>query len=72
LLTIIIEDNGFGITSTTEQTSHISKGLQIIEERLQIMQMNNPNKTFTLQHEVPFPDNERKGHRVVIQLTVDN
>jgi hypothetical protein len=46
--------------------------LQIIEERLQIMQMNNPNKIFILQYEIPFPDNERKGHRVVIQLTIDN
>jgi hypothetical protein len=72
LLTITIEDNGFGITSTNEPTSHISKGLQIIEERLQIMQMNNPNKIFILQYEIPFPDNERKGHRVVIQLTIDN
>jgi len=72
LLTIIIEDNGFGIKNTTEQSSHISKGLQIIEERLQIMQTNNPNKTFSLHYEVPFPENERKGHRVVIQLTIDN
>lgn len=72
LLTISIEDNGYGLKTNLDKTSHISKGLNIIEERIQIMQENNPKKTFSIHYQVPFPEIERKGHRVVIQLTVDN
>lgn len=71
ILNIVIEDNGFGINNSTQQSSHISKGLKIIEERLQIMQKNEPLKQFSIHYEIPFPENERKGHRVIIRLTID-
>lgn len=70
LLTISIEDNGYGLKTNLDKTSHISKGLNIIEERIQIMQENNPGKIFSINYQVPFPEMERKGHRVVIELTI--
>lgn len=70
ILTISIEDNGFGLKTNLDKTSHISKGLDIIEERIQIMQENNLGKIFSINYQVPFPDIDRKGHRVLIQLSI--
>ena len=70
LLIIEILDNGFGLEDKKQKSDHISKGIQITSERLEILQNSYPEKTFTLKQELAYPNTIRKGHKVTIQLTI--
>ena len=70
-ITIQIIDNGFGIDSDKlKNDNHISKGIAIIEERLAILQQSNPTKIFSISQDFAFLDADRKGHKVVIIVTI--
>ena len=71
ILTIEVVDNGFGIdTNKPKNASHISKGTAIINERIEILQQSYPEKVFSITQQDAFPDPNRKGHKVVIVVTV--
>ncbi|MCI4443413.1 MAG: hypothetical protein JHC39_07905, partial [Lentimicrobium sp.] len=71
ILTIEVIDNGFGIdTNKPKNTSHVSKGIAIINERIGILQQSYPEKVFSITQQDAFPDTIRKGHKVVIMVTV--
>ena len=70
-LTIEIIDNGFGIhTNITRNDTHISKGIAIITERIEILQQLHPQKIFSLSQQMVYPDQIRTGHKVTIVLTI--
>ncbi|MBX9806185.1 MAG: histidine kinase [Flavobacteriaceae bacterium] len=71
ILTIEVIDNGFGIdTNKSKNTSHVSKGITIINERIEILQQSYPEKVFSITQQDAFPDAIRKGHKVVIVVTI--
>ncbi|WP_310556053.1 histidine kinase [Flavobacterium sp.] len=71
ILTIEVIDNGFGLDKNKQKTDvHISKGIAIISERIEILQQSYPEKTFSISQEVAFPDAARKGHKVIILVTI--
>ena len=71
VLTIEILDNGFGIAiDKPKNNAHISKGIAIITERIEILQESYPEKTFTIVQENAFSDQLRKGHKVIIVVTI--
>lgn len=71
VLTIEVIDNGFGMIHTKpNNVSHISKGILIIKERMEILQRSYPEKTFSIVQEDAYPDAIRKGHKVVIVVTI--
>ncbi len=71
VLTIEIIDNGFGINiDQPKNDSHISKGIAIISERINILQESYPEKKFSITQKNAFPDAIRKGHKVVIVVTI--
>ncbi|WP_395054738.1 histidine kinase [Flavobacterium sp.] len=70
-LTIEIIDNGYGINSSKPQdASHISKGISIITERLELLQLSYPDKTFSILQKPHLNDQLRKGHNVKITVTI--
>ena len=70
-ITIEIIDNGFGIDKNKlKNDNHISKGIAIIEERLAILQQSNPTKIFSISQGFAFSNLDRKGHKVVIIVTI--
>lgn len=72
-LTITIEDNGPGIdlNAVNINKKHASKAIGIIKERLQILQKMYPKDIFKIEEGfVDSSATERKGHRVVILLTI--
>lgn len=74
VLTIEVLDNGFGIDDTKSKTekTHISKGIAIITERIEILQKLHPQKLFSLHQQNTFPDITRKGHKVILRITILN
>lgn len=71
IITIIVLDNGYGIeTNNPNSFSHSSKGLKIIEERLLILQKKYPNKIFSLNQQPQFPNMQRKGHKIILKITI--
>lgn len=71
LLTIEVMDNGFGIDKyIIRKKNHISKGINIILERIEILQQSHPEKVFSIIQESVFPNQDRKGHRVTIKVTI--
>jgi hypothetical protein len=70
-LTIEVIDNGFGLDKNKlKNDSHISKGISIITERIEILQQSYTEKTFSITQEIAFPDVIRKGHKVVIVIAI--
>lgn len=70
-ITIEIIDNGFGIDKNKlKNDNHISKGIAIIEERLAILQQSNPTKIFSISQCFAFLNLQRKGHKVVIIISI--
>ena len=70
-LIIEILDNGYGINSDKIQdATHISKGIAIITERLEILQQSHPDKIFSISQKSQFNDLTRKGHKVIITVTI--
>ncbi|MDO5616074.1 MAG: histidine kinase [Cruoricaptor ignavus] len=65
-LVLIVTDNGFGKNEKQKLSSHTSKGIKMIKERLQVMQKNHPSKTFSISDKALYPDEERKWHLVEI------
>jgi LytS/YehU family sensor histidine kinase len=71
LLTIEVMDNGYGIDKyRIKKNSHISKGIDIIKERIKILQQSYPEKLFSITHESVFPNQDRKGHKITIKVTI--
>ena len=71
VLTIQVLDNGYGITpKKSENNEHISKGISIITERLEILQQSYPEKIFTVSQKSLFQNTDRKGHEVLIKITI--
>ena len=71
ILTIEVIDNGFGLDKNKlKDDGHISKGIAIITERIEILQQLYPEKIFSLSQENAFPDAIRKGHKVVIVVAI--
>ncbi|MBC7652269.1 MAG: hypothetical protein H7101_11020, partial [Deinococcales bacterium] len=71
ILTIEVVDNGFGMNrNTSKNDRHISKGIAIITERIEILQQSYPEKVFTIQQKSAFSDKDRKGHKVIIKVTI--
>lgn len=69
-LTIEISDNGLGLQENQNISNHISKGIAIIKQRLKALSQLYPDKIFQLQ-EKPFAVNEiRKGHLVILTITL--
>lgn len=72
VLTITIADNGFGIDSNKlKNDAHISKGIAIITERIKILQESYPEKIFSIVQQNAFANTDRKGHKVVFEVTVN-
>lgn len=72
-LNISVIDNGFGVDlDVRKNNSHVSKGISIIQERLNILQANHPNKTYVLKQHPVYPNSDRKGHKVALILSTDN
>lgn len=70
ILKISITDNGYGMDKTTyKESSHISKALTIIKERIEIMQKQESRKVYKITEEVPYMQSKRSGHRVCIYLS---
>ena len=71
VLTIQVTDNGYGITpKKSENNEHISKGISIITERLEILQQYYPEKIFTVAQKSLLQNTDRKGHKVLIKITI--
>ena len=71
IITIEVIDNGFGIdVNKPKNDNHISKGIAIIEERLLILKQSYPEKQFSISQDFAFSDSYRKGHKVVIVVTI--
>ncbi len=71
VLTIEIVDNGFGIDNKKQKNdTHISKGISIITERLEILQQSYPEKIFSIKQQKASSDKVRKGHSVIILVTI--
>ena len=72
VLTITISDNGFGIDNNKlKNDKHISKGIAIITERIEILQESFPEKIFSIVQQNAFANTDRKGHKVVIEVTLN-
>lgn len=73
VLTITIADNGFGLDSNKPKNDqHISKGIAIITERIEILQEFYPDNIFSVSQQNAFDDPLRKGHKVVFKITLLN
>jgi len=71
ILTIIISDNGYGLSRTSvKKNGHISKGIQIITERMALLQLSYPEKVFTIAQSYINPSIERKGWEVTMCISV--
>lgn len=71
ILTIEVIDNGFGIDADKLKIdTHISKGISIITERIEILQQSYPKKIFSITQGCAFQDAIRKGHQVIIVITI--
>ena len=71
VLTIEVIDNGFGLDADKPKNDgHISKGIAIITERIEILQETYPEKIFFIVQESAFANTDRKGHKVVIVVTI--
>ena len=71
VLTIEIVDNGMGINEKKSQNdTHISKGIAIISERLQILQESYPQNVYSIYQEIAFPNELCKGHKVTIKYSL--
>jgi ligand-binding sensor domain-containing protein len=71
ILTIEIIDNGFGIDfNKLNNGTHISKGISIITERIEILQQSYTKKVFSITQVDAFQDAIRKGHKVIITITI--
>ncbi|HCQ12326.1 MAG TPA: hypothetical protein DIU01_03510 [Flavobacterium sp.] len=71
ILTIEVIDNGFGIDlNKLKNDTHISKGIAIIKERIEILQQSYPERVFSITQESVFNDTIRKGHRVKIVISI--
>jgi ligand-binding sensor domain-containing protein len=68
---IVIEDDGIGVENSKKQktsTSHKSKGLTLIKDRLNLLQ-EKFKKPFSIKGLVPHPENEKQpGNRVTIEI----
>jgi ligand-binding sensor domain-containing protein/anti-sigma regulatory factor (Ser/Thr protein kinase) len=68
---IVVEDNGIGVANSRKQktsTSHKSKGLSLIKDRLDLLQ-EKFKKTFSIEGTLPYPENEiQPGNRVTIVI----
>lgn len=70
-LTIEVIDNGFGLDNNKiKKDGHISKGIAIITERISILQQSYPRKVFSITQQGVFPKDIRKGHKVIIVVTI--
>lgn len=70
ILTIEVIDNGFGIDNNRlKKGTHISKGISIIAERIEILQQSYPEKVFSFKQEIAQKEGCRKGHKVIIVVT---
>ena len=65
-----IIDNGNGITNKTTTEKHISKGIAIVKERIEILQQSFPEKVYKITQEIAFPKAIRKGHKVTISISI--
>jgi ligand-binding sensor domain-containing protein len=73
ILTIEVIDNGYGIDATRlKSNTHISKGISIITERIEILQESYPEKVFSITQENACQNKLRKGHKVIIVITTFN
>ncbi len=71
ILTIEVIDNGFGIaTEKSKNDIHISKGISIITERIEILQHSYPEKVFSITQENAHENTIRKGYKVIIVITI--
>lgn len=71
ILTIEVIDNGFGIdTNKVKNDTHLSKGISIIKERIEILQQVSPEKVFLITEEHAFSDAIRKGYKVTLVITI--
>ena len=70
VLTIELTDNGFGLSENKKNNAHISKALNMIVERLEILQQTYPQKIFSVTNQTPFPEQKNKGHQVILRLSV--
>lgn len=71
ILTIEVIDNGFGIDpNKPKNSSHVSKGIAIINERIEILQQSYPEKLFSITQQEAFSNANRKGHKVIIVVTI--
>lgn len=71
ILTIEVIDNGFGIDKNKlKADTHTSKGISIITERIEILQQSYPEKVFSITSENAFVNTIRKGHKVIITITI--
>lgn len=71
ILTIEVIDNGLGKDNyRIRPENHISSGINIIKERIEILQQSYPDKIFSITEEPLFPNEIRKGHKVTITLTI--
>ena len=70
ILIIEIIDNGNGLTNKTTTEKHISKGIAIVKERIEILQQSFPEKVYKITQEIAFPKAIRKGHKVTISISM--
>jgi Histidine kinase len=68
---IIVEDNGIGVENSKKQktsTSHKSKGLSLIKDRLNLLE-EKFKKKFSIEASLAFEENKiQPGNRVVIEI----
>lgn len=71
VLKIEIIDNGFGVDlkQTQRHSKHLSKGISIVKERLNLLQSSYPKAIFQLEEKALYPDKEKKGHWVILRLS---
>ncbi len=67
-LFIQIIDNGVGKDMNRTQSKHASKGIKMIRERFEILNKNSTVENYKISESVAFPDSERKGHKVCIEI----
>lgn len=74
VIRIILEDNGVGIESSkvnVRSSTHESKGIAIVKERLRIMQDKNPNSIFSINMEdLSKRQNGVTGTRIEIKMPI--
>ena len=72
LLEIEISDNGFGADiHLRKDNSHVSKGIAIIKERIAMLQEGNPTKIYSINQSIAFDNDQRKGHKVLLVLSIN-